>query len=159
MNHKLLFNEEAIHSFDYSDEYIGYVIDTSNFENDFTIKVFIPELFGYAYTPSKKAFDTNVQISTRHIINREDLLVQTSLNRQEYLNARMLIPRDQISNKESFFKNNTPKIDDKVIVKFFNHNPNNCVFENNIYLADNETIFKNIKRTKNIQPDTIVWDS
>jgi len=159
MNHKLLFNEDIIHNFDFSDEYVGYVIDNSDFENDLTIKVFVPELFGYAYVPLRKPVDTKIDLSTSHILNKESLQVTSSLYQQEYLTARLLVERKELKDKENFFLYNKPDIGGKVIVQFFNHNPNNCIFLNSIFLSDEEEIFNNIKYTSNSNNQgTLVWE-
>lgn len=165
MEHFGLFDNKVIHQFDFSGEYIGYVLDNSEYENTLMIKVFIPELFGYNYTPSIKNIDNTVELSKSHILNNEDLNITTRINKQEYLYARILIERHFLNeSKTDFIKSTKPEVGQKVIVSFFNNNPNNCVYTNTVFLSDGEAIkFSDgesidIIRTSNARDDSNTTD-
>lgn len=141
MQHNSIFDDKIVHRFNFKGKYIGYVLDNSEFESNLQIKVFIPELFGYNYTPAIKNIDKTLELSTNHIFNKDSVNITTQLNKQEYLNARILLDRsDLMTNKENFIKKCMPNIGEKVIVSFFNENPNNCVYINTIFLTDGESL-------------------
>lgn len=141
MQHFGLFDEKIVHRFNFQEEYVGYVLDNSEFEDTLQIKVFVPELFGYNYTPTIKNIDSIVEISTSHLFNKDDINITTQVNKQEYIYARIMLNKADITGtKESFLKEVRPEIGEKVIVYFFNNNPTNCVYENKIFLTDGETL-------------------
>lgn len=172
MQHFNVFDDKIVHRFDFKGYYIGYVLDNSEFEETLQIKVFIPELFGYNYTPNIKNIDKKLELSTSHIFNRDFINIKTQIDKQEYIYSRILIDRNSlIGSKENFIKINKPDIGDKVLVSFFNNNPNNCIYENKIFLADSESLqviedtktsTKTIKivntgKTNKSETDKITW--
>lgn len=141
MQHFGLFDEKIVHRFNFQGEYVGYVLDNSEFEDTLQIKVFVPELFGYNYTPAIKNIDSTVEISTSHLFNKDEVNITTQVNKQEYIYARIMLDKADIKGtKESFLKEVRPEIGEKVIVYFFNNNPTNCVYENKLFLTDGETL-------------------
>jgi len=141
MQHKLVFDDKIVHRFNFKGEYVGYVLDNSDFEETLEVKVFIPELFGYNYTPTIKNIDQTLNISTSHILNRDEINILTELKKQEYIYSRILIDRSSLTGtKDTFLKHNKPEIGDKIIVSFFNNNPNNCIYENKIFLTEGESL-------------------
>ncbi|HQL11788.1 MAG TPA: hypothetical protein PK507_02105 [bacterium] len=141
MQHFGLFDDKIIHRFNFQGEYVGYVLDNSEFEDTLKIKVFVPELFGYNYTPAIKNIDNTVEISTSHLFNKNDINITTQINKQEYIYARIMLDKADITGtKESFLKEVRPEIGEKVIVYFFNNNPTNCVYENKLFLTDGESL-------------------
>lgn len=154
-----LFREDIMNHFDFTHEYIGYVIDNSSFEEDFTIKVFIPELFGYEYqeyTQNNKKFSNisskinNISFPINNISNLNELKIKSEIKSSEFLIARILIERHTFMSKEHFIFGNKPDIGKKVIVKFLNGNPLNCIYTNSLFLGDNENANIEIKDNGNI---------
>lgn len=166
MNHTNIFDDNIIHNFDFKDQYVGYVLDTSEFETNLTIKVFVPEIFGYAYNPSIKNIDYTVNISKSHIYN-DNINFTTEVKKQEYIRARAILDRSQLTTKDDFLKAYKPNIGDKVLVSFFNNNPTNCIYENIIFASNGEsfslddgTIYltrPEIDESINKRNKTIVW--
>lgn len=155
MDHFKVFDDKLIHKFNFKGEYIGYVLDNSNFEKDLRVKLFIPELFSYQYNPSIKNIDSTINLSTEHLIN-DDINITTELNKQEYIFSRPLIHREDIySTKENFLKCYKPEVGDKVIVFFFNENPNNCVYKNMLFATNGESITLGDGTVFSSRPETI----
>lgn len=152
MNNSIVFKDEIIHYFDFKDKYIGYVLDTSEFESKQKIKVFIPELFGYDYNPNINNIDKTVNISNSHIENKNDLIIDNSVERQEYVYA-MVFPSKYYftKEKEEFVKRYKPEVGETVVVSFFNGNPNNCIYEYKEFISDKDNIVNNINDNKNIK--------
>lgn len=140
MNNYSLFENKIIDRFNFSGYYIGYVLDNSEFENTLQIKVFIPELFGYMYNPAINNIDSSVDISTSHLLN-DDVKLTTKIDKQEYVYARVLLDRSTTTTtKEEFIKEVVPDVGEKVLVSFLNDNPNNCIYENVLFLTEGESI-------------------
>lgn len=140
MNHFRVFDDKILYNFDFKGHYVGYVLDNSEFETSLKIKVFIPELFSYKYNPSIKNIDSNIELSTSNLINKDEFNITTKIRKQEYVYAKILVERDGITTRESFINHYKPNINDKVLVSFFNNNPNNCIYENKIFLTTGETL-------------------
>lgn len=154
MEHFRVFDDKLIHSFDFKEKYVGYVVDNKSFEEDLRIKVFIPELFGYLYNPAIKNLDSKINISTGHLIGN-GLNITTELNKQEYIWSRPLIERGYgTANKSEFLKKYKPEVGDKILVSFFNKNPNNCIYENVLFVTNGETITLDDGTEFNTRPES-----
>lgn len=140
MQNQVLFNRKIMQNFDFQGEYIGYVIDNSEFEETLKIKVFIPELFGYNYSVGIPKESKEISISKDHILNSEDININLKIKQNEFIYSRIIIERQCLSSKDYFIYCCKPDIGDKVIVSFFNGNPSNCVYSNNILLSEGERI-------------------
>lgn len=161
-----LFENHIMDRFDFSKEYIGYVIDNSEFETKFTINVFIPELFGYNYEEfvksrnNKEGKISNIEnglkeysITNDKIINKENLKLSTSIKSSDYITARILINRQSFKSIKQFIFDNKPDLGKKVLIKFLNGNPLNCVYTNTLFLGDNEDPYLYIKEDGTIEED------
>lgn len=164
-----LFENHIMDRFDFSKEYVGYVIDNSEFEEKFTIKVFIPELFGYNYeefvqsrnnpTETITNVDSGIKelsILNDNIINREELNISTTIQSSDYITARILIDRHSFKSLEDFIFDNKPDLGKKVLVKFLNENPLNCIYTNTLFLGDNEDPYLYIKDDGSIGEDSSI---
>jgi len=133
-----LFKKEIIHDFNFDEEYIGYTLDNSEFEDTLEIKVFIPELFGYNYNENISSIEKEIPIEKDHLLNT--LNTTGMIKKGDFVKARILIERYFLTTKEEFIKACKPNIGDKVMVRFINGNPNNCVYSNTLFISNNEEI-------------------
>ena len=153
-----LFENHILEHFDFTKEYVGYVIDNSEFEENFSIKVFIPELFGYQYEEYIQAHNeqttTNIEeneitinFNNEQIINIDELDAKNSIIKTEYIVAKILIERHSFNSYDNFIFCNKPDVGRKVLVKFLNDNPSNCIYTNTLFLSENEnpTMYINSK--------------
>lgn len=153
MQDNLLFEEQVMKQFNFKNDYIAYVIDNSSFETDFTVKAFIPELFGFQYEKFEqnnqllsninKDF-TLVSIDKNSLSNPDEINIKSEIQKSNFVIARILIERHSFRSKEDFIFDNKPNIGDKILIKFLNDNPLNCVFTNTLFLGDNEDVFNYI---------------
>lgn len=156
---KTILDQETISLFDFSGTYIGFVIDNIDFENDFYVKIFIPELFGYKFNTDISNLPNKTVTDLSKIINRNDLNVTTDLYKTNYIICRPLM-FNGYTNKDEFIKVHKPLINERVLVKFLNNNPKNPYFINMKILTDNEelTLDEEINNnTGNIIREEVEW--
>lgn len=147
MRFDVLFDQEVMKQFDFHNEYVGYVLDNEEFEKDFRIKVFIPELFGYPYAETIRDNSIELDVSTNHIINEDELNITHKLQRCDFIYATCLLHRSSFYSKETLISENKPRIGEKVMVKFINGNPQNCVYTNTLFLTKNENAYIYVDKT------------
>lgn len=149
-----LFSRNVLQQFDFESEYIGYVLDNTEFEETLKVKIFIPELFGYTYSPTISSENNEISISTDHIINISELNMKTDIIKREFVYAKILLERHFLHSQEEFLRACKPNIGDKVIVRFLNGNPNNCIYTNTLFLSDGESI--SIEKNNNENDNPII---
>lgn len=147
-----LFSRNVLQQFDFESEYVGYVLDNTEFEETLKIKVFIPELFGYTYSPTISSENKEISLSTDHILNIDELNVKTNIIKREFVYAKILLERHFLHSEEEFLRACKPNIGEKVIVKFLNGNPCNCIYTNTLFLSDGESITIEKNNNENNNP-------
>ena len=130
MNSKNLLGFQDLKLFDFSDTYIGYVLDNSDFVITNKIKVFIPQIFGYTYTKGMEAKEFKDSIRHSNLLNKDELVITTEINSMNYLYCKAMINNYHLKNIGNYTDLYKPDNGSTVLVNFLNNNPNTPFYIN-----------------------------
>jgi len=133
------FNNSLFEQFDFNKSYIGIVLDNSEFESDYKVKVYIPELFGEILTERTTYNNFQEKISTTKLQKYSELILSDTVTITNYLDCKPMI-NNNITIKNDFYNLYKPKKGDVIKVSFFNGNPLVPYYENSRILKKNEIL-------------------
>jgi len=135
----LEMTKEFMGSFDFNKTYVGIVLDNKDFEINYKLKIYIPELFG-SLNNAGVAFDYKETLSVEKLAEYENLILSNTIVQSNYLECLPEVKNSDLEYIDDFIRTYKAEIGSYVKVSFVNGNPLSPYYNNTIVLKENQLL-------------------